>query len=48
MEITLDIDKALMAELEQEAARQGRSQSEIVEGALRRYLAARQHANPPS
>ena len=35
MKITLDIDDAVVAELEREAARQGRTLSELVETALR-------------
>ena len=35
MKTTLNIDDAAMAELKQEAARQGRTMSELVETALR-------------
>ncbi len=38
MKTTLDIDDAVMAELEREAARQGRTLSELVETALRLLL----------
>ena len=38
MKTTLDIDDAVMAELEREATRQGRTLSELVETALRLLL----------
>jgi predicted transcriptional regulator len=47
MEITLDIDDAVMAELEQQAAGQGRTLSEIVEEALRSFLCAPEELKPP-
>ena len=40
MKITLNIDAAVMAELKREAARQGRSVSEMVETALRLLLSS--------
>ena len=40
MKTTLNIDDAVMAELKQEAARQGRTMSELVETALRLLLRA--------
>lgn len=38
MKTTLNIDEAVMAELKREAARQGRTMSELVETALRLLL----------
>jgi plasmid stability protein len=38
MKTTLNIDDTLMAELKREAARQGRSMSELVETALRLFF----------
>jgi Ribbon-helix-helix protein, copG family len=38
MKTTLNIDDTVMAELKQEAARQGRTMSELVESALRLLL----------
>ena len=38
MKTKLQIDDAVMRELEREAARQGRSVSEVVESALRLFL----------
>jgi hypothetical protein len=38
MEVTLDIDEALLAELKLEATRQGRTPSEIAESALRKFV----------
>jgi Ribbon-helix-helix protein, copG family len=38
MKITLNIDDTVMAELKREAARQGRTMSELVESALRLLL----------
>jgi hypothetical protein len=37
MKTILNIDDAVMAELEREAARQGRTMLELVEGALRGF-----------
>lgn len=45
MKTTLMIDDGVMRRLKQEAARQGRTISELVEGALRRMLEA---PEPPS
>src|SRR5437870_2787088 len=42
MKATLNIDATVMAELKREAARQGRTMSELVETALRLLLASRQ------
>lgn len=39
MKTTLNIDDGVMARLKQEAARQGRTMSELVEAALRALLA---------
>ena len=39
MKTTLNIDDTVMAELKREAARQGRTMSELVETALRLRLA---------
>ena len=41
MKTTLNIDPGIMARLKQEAARQGKTMSELVETALRRLLSAR-------
>lgn len=41
MKTTLNIDDTVMAELKREAARQGRTMSELVETALRLLLRAR-------
>jgi hypothetical protein len=38
MKTTLNIDDKVMIELKREAARQGRTMSELVEGALRQSL----------
>jgi hypothetical protein len=43
MKITLDIDDTVVAELEREAARQGRTVSELAETALRLLLHAQQN-----
>ena len=40
MKTTLNIDKTVMAQLKREAARQGRTMSELVETALRLLFAA--------
>jgi Arc/MetJ family transcription regulator len=40
MKATLDIDEKVLAELKREAARQGRTTSEMVEAALRLLLRA--------
>jgi hypothetical protein len=40
MKTTLNIDDTVMVELKQEAARQGRTMSELVESALRLMLSA--------
>jgi len=42
MKTTLNIDDTVMAELKREAARQGRTMSELVETALRLLLRSRQ------
>jgi hypothetical protein len=49
MKTTLNIDDTVMAELKREAARQGRTMSELVETALRLLLRAqrRREALPP-
>ena len=44
MKTTLNIDDNVMAELKREAARQGRTMSELVESALRQLL--RSHRKP--
>ena len=44
MKTTLNIDETVMAELKQEAARQGRTMSELVETALRLLLSAHKKA----
>jgi Arc/MetJ family transcription regulator len=41
MKTTLNIDDTVMAELKREAARQGRTMSDLVESALRLSLRAR-------
>ena len=41
MKTTLNIDDTVMAELKREAARQGRTMSELVESALRLLLRSR-------
>ena len=41
MKTTLNIDKTVMAQLKREAARQGRTMSELVETALRMLFRAR-------
>jgi hypothetical protein len=41
MKTTLNIDETVMAELKREAARQGRTMSELVETALRLLLRSR-------
>lgn len=45
MKTTLVIDDGVMARLKREAARSGRTMSELVETALRRFLQAR--PDPP-
>ena len=45
MKTTLNIDDTVIAELKREAARQGRTMSELVETALRLLLRA-QHKRP--
>jgi len=48
MKTTLNIDDTVMAELKREAARQGRTMSELVETALRLLLRSRpKRAAPP-
>lgn len=49
MKTTLNIDDRVMTELKREAARQGRTMSELVETALRLFLRAprRTEALPP-
>jgi len=49
MKTTLNIDDTVMAELKREAARQGRTMSEMVETALRLLLRSRRkpEALPP-
>jgi hypothetical protein len=42
MKTTLNIDDTVMAELKREAARQGRTMSELVEVALRMFFRPRQ------
>jgi hypothetical protein len=46
MKTTLNIDDAVMAELRREAARQGRTMSEMVETALRLLLRAQKKRGP--
>jgi Arc/MetJ family transcription regulator len=49
MKTTLNIDDTVMAELKREAARQGRTMSEMVETALRLLLRSpRKRENPPA
>jgi hypothetical protein len=48
MKTTLTIDDSVMARLRREAARSGRTMSELVEVALRRLLQAKPDAVPPS
>ena len=49
MKTTLNIDDSIMALLKREAARQGRTMSELVESALRLFLQSqkRRHQLPP-
>jgi hypothetical protein len=47
MKTTLNIDATVMAELKREAARQGRTMSEMVETALRLLLRSRRKQDPP-
>ena len=49
MKTTLNIDRAVMAELKREAARQGRTMSDLVETALRGLFSAQRKraALPP-
>jgi hypothetical protein len=49
MKTTLNIDDTVMAELKREAARQGKTMSELVESALRMSLRSRskRQALPP-
>jgi len=47
MKTTLNIDDTVMAELKREAARQGRTMSELVETALRLLLSTKAGENPP-
>jgi hypothetical protein len=44
MKTTLNIDDTVMAELKREAARQGRTMSELVETALRNLFRSRKEA----
>jgi hypothetical protein len=44
MKTTLNIDKTVMAQLKREAARQGRTMSELVEVALRNLFQAQKRA----
>jgi plasmid stability protein len=44
MKTTLNIDDTLMAQLKREAARQGRTMSELVETALRNLLRSQKEA----
>jgi len=46
MKTTLNIDATVMAELKREAARQGRTMSELVETALRLLLRAQRKRTP--
>lgn len=49
MKTTLNIDDSVMAELKREAARQGRTMSEMVETALRLLLRSqRRRETPPA
>ncbi|HEY7363422.1 MAG TPA: ribbon-helix-helix protein, CopG family [Methylomirabilota bacterium] len=48
MKTTLNIDKTVMAQLKREAARQGRTMSELVETALRLlFRSQRKQGEPP-
>jgi ribbon-helix-helix CopG family protein len=47
MKTTLNIDDTVMAELKREAARQGRTMSEMVETALRLLLRSRRKPGTP-
>jgi Ribbon-helix-helix protein, copG family len=49
MKATLNIDKTVMAQLKREAARQGRTMSELVESALRSLFRAQKKSDvlPP-
>lgn len=46
MKTTLNIDDTVMAELKREAARQGRTMSELVETALRLLLRSQRNRAP--
>ena len=46
MKTTLNIDDTVMARLKQEAARRGRTMSELVEDALRLFLDHRKSKGP--
>ena len=46
MKTTLNIDDTVMAELKREAARQGRTMSELVETALRLFFRAHRKHKP--
>lgn len=46
MKTALNIDKTVMAELKREAARQGRTMSELVETALRLLLRSQRKREP--
>lgn len=46
MKTTLNIDATIMARLKREAARQGRTMSEMVETALRLMLRAERKSSP--
>ena len=46
MKITLNIDDTVMADLKREAARQGRTMSELVETALRMLLRSQRKRGP--
>ena len=47
MKTTLNIDDTIMARLKQEAARQGRTMSELVETALRMLFQAQKRQEAP-
>jgi Arc/MetJ family transcription regulator len=47
MKTTLNIDDSVMADLKREAARQGRTMSEMVETALRLLLGSQRKKHPP-
>jgi len=47
MKMTFDIDDELMAWLKREAARQGRTMSEVVESALRLLMRSRRKRDLP-